>query len=50
MATQKTKARSVPAATAKDDGRGDGNGARIIRDPLIASGRVGSVPDRKSVV
>src|SRR6266571_290656 len=44
MATQKTKARSQLAATAKDGARNGRNGAVGIRDPLIASGRVGSVP------
>src|SRR6188508_3305855 len=44
MPTDKTKARSRPTATAKSDGRNDGNGASGIRSPLIASGRVGSVP------
>ncbi|HYN82146.1 MAG TPA: aldehyde dehydrogenase family protein [Gemmatimonadaceae bacterium] len=44
MPTDKTKTRSRLSAEAKRGGATAGNGAGGIRSPLIASGRVGSVP------
>jgi aldehyde dehydrogenase (NAD+) len=44
MATARTKSGSQLAATAKRSGRNGPNGAGAIRDQLLASGRVGSVP------
>src|SRR4026207_2027809 len=44
MATEKTKTRAQLAAEAKRGAPAGGNGAGGIRSPLIASGRVGSVP------
>src|SRR4026208_1171023 len=44
MATEKTKTRAQLAAEAKRGAPAGGNGAGGIRHPLVASGRVGSVP------
>src|SRR5215210_9378874 len=44
MPTDKTKTRAQLSAQEKRGGATGGNGAGVIRSPLVASGRVGSVP------